>query len=252
MRISTTVFATAFASLAVVAVSVAAVPAAAGTGTDPQWRASVTPESVISTIEVGGFVLSSDQRSVTVQDGTGRQLADLPLTFELDGREYALGQQISADGHRLTLTPDPAVRAAAQPVASPLENQLALGELAGKMTTATLAGTVGGTVIGLLVGAVIGFGSCLVVGPVCLATAPAALAAFAGAGGLAGTLLVGGGTLAGGLWKYLSTLQAAPGESAYAEQGGLLDPNGTGVPDANLRLPKIALPSGSSSLSAGH
>ncbi|MFE3060775.1 hypothetical protein [Nocardia sp. NPDC059239] len=252
MRISTTAFATAVASLAVVTVSVAAVPAAAGTGPDPQWRASVTPESVISTIEVGGFVLSSDQRSVTVQDGTGRQLADLPLTFELDGREYALGQQISADGHRLTLTPDPAVRAAAQPVASPLENQLALGELAGKMPTATLAGTVGGTVIGLLVGAVIGFGSCLVVGPVCLATAPAALAAFAGAGGLAGTLLAGGGTLAGGLWKYLSTLQAAPGESAYAEQGGLLDPNGTGVPDANLRLPKIALPSGSSSLSAGH
>ncbi|MTE17556.1 hypothetical protein, partial [Nocardia aurantiaca] len=209
MRSSTTAFATAVASLAVVTASVAAVPAAADTGARPQWRATVTPESVISTIDVGGFVLSADQRSVTVQDGAGSQLAGLPLTFELDGREYALGPEISADGHRLTLTPDPAVRAAAQPVASPLENQLALGELAGKMTTATLAGTVGGTVIGLLIGAVIGVGSCLIVGPACLATAPAALAAFAGAGGLAGTLLAGGGTLAGGLWNYLSTVQAA-------------------------------------------
>lgn len=252
MRISTTVLAMTVASAAITAATVTAVPADAEP--DPGWRATVDTEAVTSTLDAGVFVLSADQRSVAIRDDRGQQLTELPLTVQLDGLEYALRQEISPDARRLTLTPDAALRAvaAARPIASPVENQLALGELAGKLTTASLLGTVGGTVIGLLVGAVIGLGSCLIVGPGCLATAPAALAAFAGAGGLAGTLLAGGGTLATGLWKYLSTVQAAPGESAYAEQGGLLNPDGTGVPDANLRLPKISIPSGSSSLSAGH
>ncbi|MFE2999943.1 hypothetical protein ACFXG4_33695 [Nocardia sp. NPDC059246] len=78
---------------------------------------------MITTIDIGGFVLSPDSPSVTVQDCTGRQMADLPLTFDMDGREYTIGHEISADGHRPTLTPDPAVRAAAQPVASPRNRQ---------------------------------------------------------------------------------------------------------------------------------
>lgn len=39
----------------------------------------------------------------------------------------------------------------------------------------------------------------------------------------------------------VTTLQAAPGESEYANRDGLLDPQGTGVPDANLRLPQLPL-----------
>ncbi|MEU1209383.1 hypothetical protein [Nocardia sp. NPDC005825] len=245
MRISTTVLAAAAVSAAV---TVAAVPAVADA--DPGMRATVTADSVVTTVDTGAFVLADDLRTVAVHDGAGREVASVPLAFELDGREFAVAQQISSDGRSLTLTPDPAARATAQPVASPLENQLALGELAGNLSTATLVGTVAGTVIGLLVGAVIGLGSCLVVGPACLATAPAALAAFAGAGGLAGTLLGGGGVITTGLWKYLSTLQAAPGESPYANKDGLLDPEGTGVPNAILRIPKIKLPTGSSSMSA--
>lgn len=246
MRFGTTALTVALTAAAMTAVATTAPAATADT--DSGWRATVTENAVITTLDTGRFVLSADNRSVTVHSGD-QQLAHLPLAFRMDGVEYPVHQEISADGQRLTLTPDRAVRAAA-PVASPLENQLALGALASKLTTNTLVGTIGGTVIGLLVGAVIGFGSCLVVGPACLATAPAALAAFAGAGGLVGTLLGGGSALADGLWTYLSTVQAAPGESAYADQDGLLDPNGTGVPDANLRLPKLSLPSGSGSLSA--
>ncbi|WP_280236136.1 hypothetical protein [Nocardia cyriacigeorgica] len=251
MRYHTAILAAALASSAIVGATVTASPAGADAGTDPRWRATVTHDSVVTTMEAGAFTLAADHRSVSVRDAHGRELASLPLSLDIDGHRYPITQQISPDGRRLTLTPDPAVAFAARPIASPVENQLALTELAGKMTTATMAGTVGGTVIGLLIGAVVGLGSCLVVGPACVATAPAALAAFAGAGGLAGMLLVGGGTLVGGLWKYLTTVQAAPGTSEYAGRGGLGDPDGTGVPDATPRLPRIVLPSGSASGSAG-
>jgi hypothetical protein len=92
------------------------------------------------------------------------------------------------------------------------------------------------------------------VGPGCLATIPAAVLAFAGAGGVAGTVLVGGGALAAGLWNYLTVLQAPPGQSSYAGQGGMLDPNGTGAPDAQLQLPSGSangLGAGSASGSGG-
>ncbi|WP_157184525.1 hypothetical protein [Nocardia niigatensis] len=42
---------------------------------------------------------------VTVQDSTGRQLAGLALELDVDGRGYAIGPEISENGHRLTLTP---------------------------------------------------------------------------------------------------------------------------------------------------
>ncbi|MFI1918325.1 hypothetical protein [Nocardia sp. NPDC020380] len=243
MRSSATVLATGIAAVAVLAMG-ATPPARADA--DAGWRATVTAGAVVTTMESGAFALSADRRAITVRAGDGQEMASLPLGFEFNGRSYPIAADISADSRELTLTPDPAVRHDLAPIASPTENQLALDDLASAMTTNTLIGTVGGTVIGLLVGAVIGFGSCLVVGPGCLATAPAALVAFAGAGGLVGTLLAGGGTLAAGLWRYLATVQAAPGQSEYAQRGGLLDPNGAGVPDANLRFPKITLPSGSS------
>ena len=100
------------------------------------------------------------------------------------------------------------------------------------------------------VGIAIGASTCLVVGPACLATIPVALAAFAGAGGIAGTVLVGGGALAVGLWDYLTVLGAPPGQSRYAGTPELADPHGAGVPNPPLQLPSGSakgLNSGSSS-----
>ncbi|MGV9838325.1 hypothetical protein ACWDUL_29560 [Nocardia niigatensis] len=241
MRLRTTAFA---AIVAAGAMTVAATPATAEPTASAHYRTGVVDGSVVTTLEDATFTLAADQRSVLVHDAAGQLVFSLPLAFELDGVPHPILQQITDAGRTLVLIPDTGLRE----IASPLENQLALTEFAGNMTKATLAGTVGGFVVGALVGAVIGLGSCLLVGPGCLATTPAAIMAFAGAGGLIGPLALGGAALVDGVWKYVTTLQATPGESAYADKGGLLDPDGTGVPDANLRIPPLpfkALMSGS-------
>ncbi|WP_306355986.1 MULTISPECIES: hypothetical protein [unclassified Nocardia] len=240
MRIRTTAFA---AIVTAGAMGAAATPAAADPPT-AHYSSVVADGSVTTTLEGATFALTADGRTVLAHDPTGHEVLRLPLAFELDGAVHPIRHRIDDAGRTLVLTPDLEPR----PVASPMENQLALGEWAGNMTKGALVGTLGGFVLGALVGAALGLGSCLVVGPGCLATTPAAIMAFAAGGGLLGTLAVGGVALADGLWKYITTLQAAPGESAYADDDGLLDPNGTGVPDANLRLPPLpfkALMSGS-------
>ncbi|MCU1640477.1 MAG: hypothetical protein JWN03_752 [Nocardia sp.] len=227
---------TAFAALtAAGAMTIAAVPAHAAP--DAQYRAGLVGDSVVTVLDNATFTVGPDSQSVSVRDIDGRDILTLPLTFELDGARHPILQQISDDGRTLALTPDTGLR----PVASPMENQRALDEFAANMSTGTLVGTIGGFVVGALVGAAIGLGSCLVVGPGCLATTPAAIMAFAGGGMLVGTMGLGGAALVNGLWKYLTTVQAAPGESSYADKDGLLDPNGTGVPNANLRIPPLPL-----------
>lgn len=241
MTLRTTTFAALLATGALAATGTATAEPAA-----PEYRSAAVGATVITELTHARFALAPDRQSVLVQSESGEgSLLTLPLSFELDGAAHPILHEIADDGRRLLLTPS-----VAQPVASPLENQLALNELASNMSKGPLIGTLAGTVIGALVGAAIGLGSCLVVGPGCLATAPAAIAAFAAGGGVLGTLVVGGVALTDGVWKYLTTLQAAPGESPFAGQDGMLDPNGTGVPDANLRLPSgsaSGLKAGSSS-----
>ncbi|MEU6586908.1 hypothetical protein [Nocardia sp. NPDC046763] len=248
MNLRTTTFAAITASTALL---VATPPANAEPETPARYSAAVVDGTVVTTLDDATFTLSADQRSVLAHDSAGQLVLALPLAFDLDGVVHPIRQQILDAGRTLVLTPDSGLH----PIASPRENQLALTDFAGNMTKASLAATVGGFVIGALVGAVIGLGSCLIVGPGCLATVPAAILAFAGGGGLAATLTLGGAALAQGLWKYVTTLQAEPGQSEYADHDGLLDPDGTGVPDATLRIPPLSLKpliTGSASGSAGH
>ncbi|MFJ2837987.1 MULTISPECIES: hypothetical protein [Nocardia] len=216
------------------AAAIAAAPASAESGAAAQFESAVVGGAVVTTLTSGGFAVAADGLTIEIRDDGGTRIDVLPLAFELEGQRHRITQHISDAGRTLTLTPD---TAGISSIASPMEEQLALNELAGNLTRGTVVGTLVGTVVGALVGAVIGLGSCLIVGPACLATTPAAIAAFAGAGGLAGTLLAGAATLVDGVWKYLRTRQSEPGQSPFANQDGVLDPQGTGVPDANLRLP---------------
>ncbi|MFR9749690.1 hypothetical protein ACL02S_01495 [Nocardia sp. 004] len=244
MLIRTTTLALAAATATVLA----ATPATAQPAAAPNYHATIAGNSVVVTLDGATFSTATDGRAVLIHNADGATLATLPKNFTFDGLPGTLTSEITDHATTLTLTPDRAGLAAhpqLHSVASPLEDQLALNDLAGKLSTGPLVGGIVGTVVGALVGAVIGLGSCLVVGPACLATVPTAIAAFAGAGGVAGTLLAGGAVLADGLWKYLSTIQAPPGQSPYANEGGLLDREGAGVPNPKLRLPK--LPSGSAS-----
>lgn len=240
-------------TLYVASLTVCAVAATTGTSTadtnpavpDPTFQAAVAGDSVLTVLDRALFTTTADGRAVDITTLAGQSVLTLPSEFLLDGVHHPIRYQIMDSGRALALTPDTGLK----PVASAMENQLALNEFASNMQKAPL-GAIAGAILGAMVGAVIGLGSCLVVGPACLATAPAAIAAFAGAGGVLGTLIAGGVALTDGLWKYVTTLQAAPGQSAYANQDGVLDPNGTGVPDANLRLPS-GMGSGSSSMSSG-
>ncbi|MFF0453522.1 hypothetical protein [Nocardia africana] len=96
------------------------------------------------------------------------------------GIAHRIDPRIDDGGRTLTMTPDIAPR----PAASAMENQLALNDFATVMSRGPVIGTVVGTVLGALVGAAVGASTCLVVGPGCLATIPADVLAFAGAGGV--------------------------------------------------------------------
>ncbi|MFJ9371234.1 hypothetical protein ACIRRA_43475 [Nocardia sp. NPDC101769] len=205
----------------------------------PSYTATVTDGSVVMTVDQATIGVTDD-RSLQISDRAGALLTTLPLGFVLEGRQGDIRYAISDDAHTVRLTPDMATLrspVAATDIASPLEEQLALDELATSLTRNTLLGTLAGSAIGALVGAAIGVASCLVVGPGCIATIPAAVVAFAAGGGVAGTLVAGGATLASGLWKYITTRNSPPGQSPYANSDGQQNPDGTGVPDANLRLP---------------
>ncbi|VFA96792.1 hypothetical protein [Nocardia cyriacigeorgica] len=243
------------AALVAAGTIVAAGPAHAQPVPESTFRTEVLGGSVITSVENAEFALAPDGRSIGVTDGQGRVLAALPLSFHIGDRGFAIRHRISADQRALTLTPDaPSVRAsAADLVAAPMEEQLALNRLAADLVRNMGIGSIAGMAIGLGIGAVIGFGSCLIVGPGCVATAPAALGAFAGIGAVTGTLLGGAAAVADAGWKYILTMRAEPGQSPYAGEDGLLD-NGTGVPDANLRLPSGSangFKSGSSGGSSG-
>ncbi|RMI32781.1 hypothetical protein EBN03_12625 [Nocardia stercoris] len=215
--------------------TVAAAPAYAET--DAQYQAGIVGDSVVTVLDNATFALAPDSQAVTARDNSGRDIFTLPLAFELDGARHPLIQRISDDGRTLALTPDTGLR----PIASAMTNQHALSEFVSTMSTGMLTGTVAGFVIGALVGAAIGLGSCIVVGPGCLATTPATVMAFAGGGMLAGTLGFGGAALANGAWKYLSTVQTAPDGRPDTDQNGSQDPVGDRIPNANLRIPPIPL-----------
>ncbi|MBV7706711.1 hypothetical protein ACWDXV_14135 [Nocardia nova] len=227
----------------------ASVTVATATAEPPAPSIETTSGAVVLSGFAAGAFSAGDDGSVGVTVG-GTPVTTLPASFTLDGTAHRIATRVGDGGRTLTMTPDIARR----PAASAMENQLALDDFATVMSRGPVIGTVVGTVLGALIGAAVGASTCLVVGPGCLATIPAAVLAFAGAGGVFGTVLVGGGALAAGLWNYLTVLQAPPGRSPYAGQGGMLDPNGTGAPDAQLQLPSGSangLGAGSASGSGG-
>ncbi|RMI32782.1 hypothetical protein [Nocardia stercoris] len=191
------------------------------------YRADLVGDTVVTTLTNGAFELSSDQQSVAVRDVAGQTVDTLPLSFTLDGQRLSLRQQIAADGHTLRLVPDlagldrAALRpVAAEPVALPLENQLAMNDLINQVSLGTSIGSLIGTAVGAVAGIGVGFGvagaSCLVLGLGCVVAVLPIVSMVAAAGGLAGLILVGGPAAAAAAFDYWTTQQAAPGTSKYA------------------------------------
>ncbi|MGK8557308.1 hypothetical protein [Nocardia gipuzkoensis] len=213
------------ALLTTATVCTAAVPAGAAPETPPPvtYHATLADTSVVTTLDHGAFAVTDDQRSVTIRDTAGQLLTTLPLIFTIDGRPHPVRQRISADGHTLTLTPDTSGihREALQPVASPLENQLAMNDLINAASIGMSVGSLIGTAIGAVVGIGIGFAlagaSCVILSLGCVVAVLPIVSLVGAVGGLTGLILAGGPTTAYALYEYVTTLNTPPGHSKYAE-----------------------------------
>ncbi|WP_433567145.1 hypothetical protein ACQP1O_19335 [Nocardia sp. CA-151230] len=220
------------------------------------YTLSTEGTSVRAVLDGGTFAPAVDGQTMEIRDQGGHAVDAIASTLFVGDQQVPVSQRLDNGNRTLTLTPELAnvPATASQPVASPFENQLAINDLATNMSRYPMIGTAVGALLGAVVGGVLGLGSCLVVGPACLATVPAAIAVFAAAGAMAGTVAGGVAGLIDGVDKYLIVLQSPPGDTPYAHNG-LVDPDGTGVPDAILRLPSgssSGLTGGSGSGSAPH
>ncbi|MEV0366774.1 hypothetical protein [Nocardia fusca] len=198
-----------------------AVTAPAQTGV--HYTARLDGLAVVTTVEDGArFTIDGD--TISVRDSTGQVLQTLPVTFTFDGQQRDIAHEVSADGTVLRLTPDTKdlkVRSEAQPIATPLENQLALNDLINaasiNMTIGSLIGTIIGTVLGIGVGFVMAGAACLVISLACVVTVLPIMALVAGVGGIIG-LDIGGAAVIPAVMNYVNTLNAPDGTSIYASQ----------------------------------
>lgn len=209
------------ASVAAGTSTVSAAPDSASSAVN--YRAELIGPSVVTTLDNGAFEVAADQRSVAVRDRSGQEIDSLPLTFTIDGQQLPLLRVISADGHTLTLTPDTTAldRNALKPVASPVEDQLAMNDMLNTISLGTsvgsLIGTALGAVTGIGVGVVLAGASCLVLSLACVVTVLPTVTLVGAIGGLAGLILAGGPTAVVAAYNYFTTLNAAPGTSRFAQ-----------------------------------
>ncbi|MCZ4554855.1 ammonium transporter [Rhodococcus sp. NPDC055112] len=184
------------------------------------WSSKVEGQSVVTTIDAGGFKVSGDGKNIELQDNAGKAVVSLPLAFQLNSLKFPMEQKISEDGKTVTLTPifdlgkaksvTPADRGdrtvgniAIKDIASPAENLIAQQTFGAQLAVATASGGLIGTILGCAAGAL----SFLVVGCV----------PGAGIGAIVGTIAVGGPTLIAAGIGLGQTLLAEPGTSMYAE-----------------------------------
>jgi hypothetical protein len=224
MNVYRSTFIATVASAAVVAAGATSAAAAPASGVEPvSYRLTLAGGSVVTTLEHGAFDDSDADGGVVVRDAAGRSLDTVPLTAVLDGRRLPLEARLSADRRTLTLTPSPADvdRHGPSPVASPLENQLAMNDLVNAVSVGTSLGSLIGTAVGLVVGAGIGLvvagATCAVISLACVVAILPTVALTAGLGSIAGLVLGGGPVAAGAVTEYFRTLNAPPGTSKYAE-----------------------------------
>ncbi|MGW4771867.1 hypothetical protein ACWEO2_27990 [Nocardia sp. NPDC004278] len=223
MRIRWSAFAAASTVAGVVLTAATATAAPTDVSPEVSYRSQLTTDqSVVTILENGTFALSDDGSAVSIFNNAGRVLDSLPLRVRIDDQTLPVRHQIAPDGHTLTLTPDVAAirRDELKPVASPVENQLAMNDLINAVSIGTsvgsLLGTAVGAVLGVGVGVALAGASCLVLSLGCVVAVLPIVALAGGVGGMAGLVVGGGPTAAIAVYQYLTTLNAPPGTSKYA------------------------------------
>ncbi|MEU2257744.1 hypothetical protein [Nocardia xishanensis] len=224
MTIDRSTFVAAAASAFVAAGMTVASADPAPTAEPVAYRMTLVETSVVTTLDHGTFAWADDAGGIAVRDDAGQVLDTLPSTASLDGQRLPLQQQVSTDGRTLTLTPDLAAldRNALKPVASALENQLAMNDLINAVSIGTSLGSLVGTAIGSVLGLGIGFAlasaSCVAISLGCVVAVLPTMALTAGVSSLVGLVLGGGPVALGAAYEYFTTLIAPEGESKYADR----------------------------------
>ncbi|MET8315307.1 ammonium transporter [Rhodococcus erythropolis] len=225
-----------FKKAAVTALAVAAVGASTGIAsadpsTDVNYEAKIVDKSIVTTIDAGLFKVSGDGNSVVLQDSKGADLVSLPLAYTLGDLQFPFDRTISEDGKTLTLTPitdsakatpRPESAPAAKewtPVASPEENDRAIAHFQSQLGLGTQVGSLLGTIVGAGIGCAVGapLGLTIVGLPVAAALCLGGLATGAGIGGVAGTILGGGGAAVVAGIDLVNTLNAPAGTTVWAQ-----------------------------------
>ncbi|WP_327138924.1 hypothetical protein [Nocardia sp. NBC_01327] len=187
------------------------------------YHSNIVDSAVVTKLDNGSFTVAEDKQSITVHDAAGQALESVPLSMTLDGQRFPLAQEIADGGRTLRLIPDLTkldTHTALQPVASPLENQLAMNDLINAVSLGTSIGSLVGTAIGAVAGVGVGLAlagaSCLVLSLGCVVAVLPIVSMVGAVGGLTGLIVAGGPTAAVAAFNYWTTMHAEPGQSQYA------------------------------------
>ncbi|MFE3255212.1 hypothetical protein [Nocardia sp. NPDC059229] len=163
------------------------------------YTANVVDHSVVLRTDAGRINVRGSQFEVL--DADGKLAFGMPLTYQLDKKDWPIAAQVDADGKTITLTPSadpaqatPAAEVALKPIFSEDDLNDALGVAGTQIGLATAIGGMLGAAIGLaggcIAGAVVGT---TLMPPAFLVGAPGGCIAGAGVGAGLGTAI---GTLA--------------------------------------------------------
>ncbi|MET9492522.1 hypothetical protein [Nocardia sp. NPDC006630] len=188
----------------------------------------VDGKTVVSTLKNGTFELTQQdgatpedpkQTVVNVKDVQGATVISFPLQFDVAGTKVPATADVKEDGKVLEVVPTKpadaqistqpvavAPVAAAQPIASPMENQRAMNDFSSKFGIATAIGGFVGTAVGAIIGCIVTIVAACVPG----------LLAGAGIGGILGTIAVGGPALLATGIDLINTMQAPDGTTQWA------------------------------------
>ncbi|RZI53708.1 MAG: ammonium transporter [Pseudonocardia sp.] len=186
-----------------------------------RYEAHIVGASIITTIDTGTFTLTP-HNSIDLNDDTGLGVVSLPLTYRIGGRELPFRREVRNDGKTLRLTPgidqlstlEAGIQPALHNVASIDENSRAQSNFQQQLAIASAVGSLTGTIAGAALGFLVG---CAIGTPVAVFGCLPFGVTGAGIGAVLGTIAVGGPTLIVAGIDLLTTLNAPPGTTRWAE-----------------------------------
>lgn len=207
-------------------------PAAPAEGIN--YSTKLVDKTVVSTLKNGTFELSEQDGAtaedpkvtlVSVKDVSGALVTQFPLQYSATGVDIPVKPVVKEDGKVLEITPEKPeglqitsqelavqpIAASAKEIASPQENQRAMGDFSTQFGLAVGIGTFVGTALGAIVGCALGL---LAILAGCIVGLPTGAAI----GGILGTIALGSPVLLAAGIDLVNTLQAPAGTTKWSDE----------------------------------